>query len=563
VKDAYVKTGKLNNPRRSIVRRRLGKLPLLGLCVLITVGISSQVNLANSDQPAVARATVTLARTGAPVPVPRSFFGLSTEYWSLPVYGAHLTLFEHVVRMLQVQGDGPMILRVGGDSADHTFWDPTRRGLPAWAFGVSPAWTRLTARIVHQLHLRLILDLNLISDSPATAVRWARAAHAGLPHGSIIGFEIGNEPDLYRRANWIRITRDELVDGRALPDTITAHSYLSAFRRYAARLHRLAPKVPLLGPAVSHPTQGAGWIKALMAARIPGLRTISVHRYPYSPCLPRWSASYPTVPRLLSEHASRDLADVLGPLVAAAHADELQFRLTELNSVDCGGRPGVSNTFATALWAPDALFELLGVGVNGVNLHIRADTINAPFALGSGGLTARPLLYGLLTFARTLSGAKQLVPLDLSAHPALHLKAWGLRTAGGGMHLLLINKGRRRVRIALRLPGYSGASVQRLLARGAYSRSGVTLAGQRLGPDATWLGRFRAQHLRWTRRGYVLSMPAVSAALVELPGTQAAYDARVSAPHAATGRVLGAAHIRTRPARGAARRRTRSERFVS
>ena len=43
-----------------------------------------------------------------------------------------------------------------------------------------------------------------------------------------------------------------------------------------------------------------------------------------------------------------------------AHGAGLRFRLDEVNSVTCGGTRGVSDTFATALWAPDALLSLLG-----------------------------------------------------------------------------------------------------------------------------------------------------------------------------------------------------------
>ena len=78
-----------------------------------------------------------------------------------------------------------------------------------------------------------------------------------------------------------------------------------------------------------------------------------------------------------------------------AHRAGLPFRLTEVNSVTCGGVPGVSDTFATALWAPDTLFELLRAGVDGVNVHVRTDAINAAFAFKRSGLVARPLLYGL------------------------------------------------------------------------------------------------------------------------------------------------------------------------
>ena len=46
----------------------------------------------------------------------------------------------------------------------------------------------------------------------------------------------------------------------------------------------------------------------------------------------------------------------------------------------------MANSFATALWAPDVLFELLNAGVDGVNWHIRPSTLNAPFNLKPGKL---------------------------------------------------------------------------------------------------------------------------------------------------------------------------------
>lgn len=84
---------------------------------------------------------------GAPAhakPVPRSYLGLSTEY--LPIYERRLSLFERVLALLHVSG-GPLVLRIGGDSADHAFWDPSSQVLPAWAFELTPAWlSRTTIR---------------------------------------------------------------------------------------------------------------------------------------------------------------------------------------------------------------------------------------------------------------------------------------------------------------------------------------------------------------------------------------------------------------------------------
>jgi hypothetical protein len=45
----------------------------------------------------------------------------------------------------------------------------------------------------------VILDLNLVTSTPRLAGAWAKEAEAVMPRGSIVGFEIGNEPDLYTR----------------------------------------------------------------------------------------------------------------------------------------------------------------------------------------------------------------------------------------------------------------------------------------------------------------------------------------------------------------------------
>src|SRR6202012_5865798 len=125
--------------------------------------------------------------------------------------------------------------------------------------------------------------------------------------------------------------------------------------------------------------------------------------------------------------APAGMAAALGPLVDDAHDAGLPLRLTELNSVNCGGRAGVSDAFATALWAPDALFALLRAGVDGVNLHVRPPAVNAPFALGPAGLQARPLLYGLILFARTLGPDAQLVALRSRLSRPADVGAWAGR----------------------------------------------------------------------------------------------------------------------------------------
>jgi hypothetical protein len=447
--------------------------------------------------------------------LPTSFLGLSTEYWALPLFDRDMPVFERVLALLHVPGAGPLVLRVGGDSADHSFWAPKARKMPLWAFQLTPAFLRQLNSVVRRDRIRLIIDLNLVTDTPFTAATWAHAAETSLPRGSVVGFEIGNEPDIYERSYWMAELSRSPLQATELPLDLTPALYVQDFRAYAAQLAQSAPGVPLIGPALAHPNVDRSWISDLIATERSSLGVASGHMYPYSACEknPK-SPSYPTVARLLSEHASAGMAAAVTPAVRIAHDAGLPFRLTEFNSITCGGRSGVSNSFATALWAPDAMFALAKAGVNGINLHVRADAVNAPFVINRTGLYARPLLYGLLAFTRMLGPHTQLVRFQLHAKPSLHLKAWATRVSGDLLHVLVIDKGRHSVSVDLHLPAAGPATVQRLLAPSPGSRSGVTLDGQRLGTDGAWIGMPRTETITRTAAGYVLTVPRYSAALI-------------------------------------------------
>jgi len=470
-------------------------------------------------------ARVTITPQAAMTPIPRSYLGLSTEYSALPQWSSSMSLLERVLSLVHVTRGGPLVLRVGGDSADRSFWDPDAAPMPRWAFTLGPPWLDQARDLVRRLGIKLILDLNLITDSPATAAQWARAAEARLPHGSIVAFEVGNEPDIYSRADWMAITAGRQLSGRPsfgrpLPATLTARSYAADFRDYAEALEQVAPHTILAGPALANPVVHERWLTTLFAGAGHSLGLVTIHRYPYSACVHARAAA--TVAHLLSPAASTGMAAALRPDVQAAHDAGLPLRLTELNSVNCGGRPGVSDTFATALWAPDALFALLRAGVDGVNLHVRADAINAPFALTADGLDARPLLYGLILFARALGPQARLVKLTTHHARSVNMSVWGVRVGPNTLHVVMINKSRRSVRVTLRLPATADAGVQRLLAPSAGAQTGVTLGGRALGRDGLWQGDSTHQTVTRSAAGYVVEVRRQSASLISVrvtPGT--------------------------------------------
>ncbi|MBV9802892.1 MAG: hypothetical protein JO130_06865, partial [Solirubrobacterales bacterium] len=471
-------------------------------------------------------------------PVPSSFFGISTEYWALPLFERNTAAFERVLSLLHVAGDGPLILRIGGDSADQSFYSQRWRPMPGWAFELTPAYLARLKALVLRDRVKLIVDLNLVTDTPLTAALWARAAETALPHGSIIGFEIGNEPDLYSRRHWVAtIARSPLATG-LLPLELTPTTYVQDFAAYARVLGEGSPDIPLVGPAVAHPRISLPFISTLIGAQRSELGMVTGHLYPYSACIKKpKSPSYPTVARILSRQATSAFDTDIAGAVATARSAGLPFRLTEFNSVTCGGKAGVSDTFATALWAPDALFTAMRTGASGANLHVRASAINAAFTVTRGGLVPRPLLYGLLMFIRTLGPHAQLVRLHLSAARSLDLSAWGVQVRGRVLHVLLIDKGSRTVRVDIRVPATATATVQRLLAPSPYSRSGVTLNGQQLNYAGDWTGTARDETLApGSRGGYEVTVPRRSAALMIVP--------LASPRHATTHRRAASEHHR-------------------
>jgi hypothetical protein len=56
-------------------------------------------------------------------------------------------------------------------------------------------------------------------------------------------------------------------------------------------------------------------------------------------------------------------------VVMSAHSHGRVYRMTEGNSCYRGGKPGMSNAFASSLWGADYMLHLADLGCTGVNLH--------------------------------------------------------------------------------------------------------------------------------------------------------------------------------------------------
>ena len=282
------------------------------------------------------------------------------------------------------------VIRVGGNSGDGTFWTSTGETAPSWATSgtITPDKLRHLAAIVQGAGWKVILAVNLKHPDPARAAD--EATYARQIFGNALqAIEIGNEPNFYYSD----------VD-----------AYYTDFESDAAAIEQAVPGVGITGPdAETNHSSWLGGFAALDAAH-PDVTEISDHTYPASAC----GTSTATIPELLGTGSVQyETANAQAALGAAAQLG-VPAAMTETNSVVCAGTAGVSDAFASALWALDYSLLIAQQGI--VNADFMDGTNAAgcdpytPLCPTTGDLTARPLYYGML--ATELVGTGRFAALD-------------------------------------------------------------------------------------------------------------------------------------------------------
>jgi hypothetical protein len=494
------------------VLRLGGPIALVSTLLVLLAGTSPA---AGSSRTAVLMPVVGAAPTSRPIPP--GFLGLSMEFYAVHQYtgsdpDAIDPVLVQLIRNLN-PGQAP-VLRIGGDSTDQSWW-PVPGVLPPRGidYPLTQGWIRTTSALARTLGAKLIVGINLMLNRPALAAVEARALLAGLG-SSVEALEIGNEPDLYGTLPWYLTSSGTTVYGR--PRSYNVAKFAADF----AGIVRALPRYELAGPSFA----SLNWLSGLgpLIAAEPRLRILTVHRYPLHGCgVDPSSPTYATIPNLLSDASQSGLASALEPSAALAHAQGLSFRVDEMNSVSCFGSHSVSDSFASALWMLDTLFELANVGVDGVNIHTLPSARYAPFSLTHAGgqwlAGVRPDYYGMLMFAQAAPAGSRLLPV--SGVPDGSLKVFSTVAPDGTVRVVLINEDPafdQPVQLT-GPPGASSATVERLTAPGLDATSGVTLGGQSFaGGTATGMlaGQPQSSSVSLLLGTYFLTVPAASAELL-------------------------------------------------
>lgn len=502
--------------------------------VLAVLGALALIAAAGTCSAAVAQASVLRISTGAPTgrPIAADFLGLSLEYRSIPgLAGPELRSINPVLVQLirNLVPRGRPVLRIGGQSADRTWWPVGGMSRPLGiTYNLTPGWMTSARALAEATDARLILGVGLEANRANIDAIEASQLLGDLGRQYVAALEIGNEPELYTVVPWYRKLHGAPIPWYShvgVPVFSRRPGYNhNAFLGEFARTLSVLPRLPIAGPEVGL----VPWLDGFRRFVAPASRVsiVTWHAYGLSQCVTVPSSPlYPTVAHLLALTASRAMVSGTSSDVALAHRAGASFRVDEMNSVTCNGRVGVSNTFASALWVMDALFTIVAGGVDGVNIHTFQNAANGLFDFDcSNGQwigTVHPLYYGALMFAQAAPPGSRL--LTISSGNQDQVRAWATLAPDRRIRVLLINDSlTRSARALVHTPITAGlASIERLRAPSAYATGGVTLGGESFGAR-TNTGLLPTPQVNTVapRSGVSpITLPAASAALVTLgPG---------------------------------------------
>lgn len=483
--------------------------------------------------PNVSSATLTVSgRTTHRLPL--TYTGLSYELAQLSepdFFSASNRDLVAYFRLLSRQG----VLRLGGNTSEFCWLraapstvapklhlppgNLAANWMPHRLFALSPEAIDNLGGFLDATAWRLIYGVNFGNSTPGRAA--AEASYVAAKLGRHLEFfQIGNEPDFYKNpTNGTRPPGWDFAD------------YAAEWMQFADAITAAVPHARFGGPDVG---SSSDWITRFASEIAPRLgdRLVALTGHYYAegpPDDPRVTTS-----RLLAGD-SRILAQ-MQQVEAVANVHSLVYRMTEGNSCYRGGKPGMSNAFAAALWAGDYMLKLASLGCVGVNLHggdsrfLSAglgdhtpglDASHQPQSMRSGFYTpiateqgepihAMPIYYGMM-LAEQFAGAT-LVESDLktSANATAYAAA-----AGEGYRIAVFNKDENQsIELKVSAPhSIRRATAWRLRAPALDSTVGVTLAGSSIEPHAQWKAKdserpvVEAEHTQ-------VSIPAGSAVLL-------------------------------------------------
>jgi len=308
---------------------------------------------------------------------------------------------------------GSPMLRLGANDVERCTWVGTGTA-PSQPNG-PPFNTKVTTGGVDHLcdfltatGSKAIYGVNFQLDDVTASSAEAAYVMSQCP-SSIVGIEIGNEPDKF--GSW----DSQTTDYESFADAIVA-----------------TPGALLVGPgctsksAVSFSAPFADTMTAKYGSQF---TLLAQHSY-----VAASSSSECSLANL--QITTTKLTDIFDTIQAAATKNQLPgWRMDENNTCSGHGQSGLSDTFVSGLWAIDYMFEVAKRSGSGVNFESDENGMDGtvPFYYepieesGGGVVRVQPEYYGMLLFTQAGTGSMVSATVTTSAQ---YFTAWAIKADG-------------------------------------------------------------------------------------------------------------------------------------
>src|SRR5579864_4719669 len=298
--------------------------------------------------------------------MPIDFVGLSYEVQQLADPSFFSAQNRGLIREFKALSS-TCVLRLGGNTSEFAYWKPKPEspepehphvrevvGEPkAHYYAVTVEAVRNLAEFLQATGWTCVYGIGMGTNTPG------RAAEEAVFVAETLGdrlqyFQIGNEADLFDR---------HLRDPKTWSAKTYLEEWLSLSRAVAVRVPAAKFGMPDVASKVSWLTEISDEWSSIENA--PHVTTLTHHYYFGGP------ATNPDVniPNLLKPATMQRVQNTANTAAAAASKIGARVRMTEGNTCYRGGKPGVSDVFAAALWAADYSLLLASNDYSGVNLH--------------------------------------------------------------------------------------------------------------------------------------------------------------------------------------------------
>jgi hypothetical protein len=362
---------------------------------------------------------------------------------------------------------GNGILHIGGHSADFGVWRPNgNMSCNASSTIVTQGMIRSLFAFVARIQWKVVWGLNLITYDPQSAAQEA-AYIASVAGPSLLAFNFGNEPDLYAKHGW-------------RPANWGYANYLSEWNAYYSDVRHLVPNAQFIGSDAC--CESAFFYKFLQDES--GKIIAAGHHYYAGMVSTNKDYPSPNIPFLLSPYVLQQQTAFLAQWLGATRETNVSLDITETNTFAGGGLSGVSNTYASALWATDYLCDAAFLGVR------RAEWQNAGRAAynvidDNGNPT--PIYYGIFFFHMLVRSPGAAIT-SAGLQTTLNMTAYKVTDANATVHLVLINKDlTKNASVTIQLNMFATkAQLLRLLAPSPDATNNVSIGGKMLSAQETW-----------------------------------------------------------------------------